>query len=95
VLVEHADDPVPALGGEQENSAAVLVKRDVFDGSKIDSTMAVPSHHIEYYLKTAQIMDESGSPQLEATLGELDSFTAGAKLESSTAYHYERVLEKD
>ena len=94
VLVEHADDPVPALGGEQGNTAAVLVRRDVFDrGEEVDSTMLVPSHHWEYYLKTARIMDESGSPQLESTLGKLDSFTAGATLESSTAYHYERVLD--
>jgi hypothetical protein len=95
VLVEHADDPVPALGGEQPYRDAVLVRRDVFGGTNIDKTWAVPSHHIEYYLKTAQIMDESRSPQLDSTLRKLDSFTAGATLESSTAYRFERVLEKD
>lgn len=95
VLVEHADDPVPALGGEQDNSDAVLVRRDVFDGTNIDKTLPVPSHQYEYYLKTAHLMDESGSPQLDATRRELDSFTAGAKLESSTAYRFERVLEEE
>ncbi|CAN5121239.1 hypothetical protein BH11ACT5_BH11ACT5_02360 [soil metagenome] len=95
VLVEHADDPVPALGGDQANTDAVLVRRAVFDSQNADTRWAVPSHHIEYYLKTAQIMDESRSPQLDTTIRNLDSFTAGAKLESSTAYRFERVLEKD
>ena len=95
VLVEHADDPVPALGGEQGNLDAVLVRRDVFEDARPDKTVAAPAHHIEYYLKTAQIMDESSSPQLATTLRDLDSFTAGARLESSTDYRFERVLEKD
>jgi hypothetical protein len=37
------------------------------------------------------MMDASGSPQLESTLAELDSFTAGATLESSTAFRFERT----
>jgi len=95
VLVEHSDDPVPALGGEQDNGHAVLVRRDVFGGENVDKTWAVPSHHIEYYLRTAQLMDESRSPQLDATMRKLDSFTAGATLESSTSYRFERVTGKD
>jgi hypothetical protein len=91
VLIEHADDPVPALGGEQDNGGAVLVRRDVFGGEIGDKRYAVPSHHIEYYLQTANLMDDSGSPQLDATIAELDSFTAGATLESSTEYRFERV----
>ena len=90
VLVEHSDDLVPALGGEQDNAAAVLVRRDVFGGENLPQ-LAVPAHHIEYYLQTARIMDSSGSPQLETTLARLDSFTEGATLESSTAYRFERV----
>lgn len=90
VLVEHADDPVPALGGEQGNGGAVLVRRDVFGGEIADKRYAVPSHHIEYYLQTAQIMDSSRSPQLDSTLATLDAFTDGATLESSTAYRFER-----
>jgi len=94
VLVDHADDPVPAMGGEQANTDAVLVRRDTAAGERTN-IWAVPAHHIEYYLKTATIMDESGSPQLDTTIRNLDSFTAGAKLESSTAYRFERVLEND
>lgn len=91
VLVEHADDPVPALGGEQDNLGAVLVRRDVFGGTNLPHAYVVPSHHVEYYLQTARLMDGSGSPQLEATIGKLDSFTTGATLESSTAFRFERT----
>jgi hypothetical protein len=90
VLVEHADDPVPALGGEQDNAGAVLVRRDVFGGQNLPTTYGVPSHHYEYYMETARLMDRSGSPQLDATVAALDEFTAGATLESSTAYRLER-----
>lgn len=91
VLVEHSDDPVPALGGEQDNANAVLVRRDVFGGQDVPQAYAVPSHHIEWYLQTARLMDESGSPQLDSTMARLDDFTAGATLQSSTAYTFERT----
>jgi hypothetical protein len=35
-------------------------------------------------------MDESGSPQLDNSMRDLDTFTAGATLESSTVYRFER-----
>jgi hypothetical protein len=91
VLVEHSDDPVPAFGGDQANWGSVLVRRDVFGGVELPTKYAVPSHHIEYYLQTARLMDESGSPQLDATMVALDAFTTGATLESSTAYRFERT----
>jgi len=91
VLVEHADDPVPALGGSQDNADAVIVRRDVFGGTEIPETYAVPAHHLEYYARTAQLMDEARSEQVAGTLEQLDGFTAGATLESSTAYRFERV----
>ncbi|CAN5115669.1 hypothetical protein BH09ACT5_BH09ACT5_11570 [soil metagenome] len=91
VLVEHADDLVPALGGYQHNDAAVLVRRDVFADGVTDDRYDVPSHHIEYYLQTAKLMDESHSHQLDTTLERLNSFTDGATLESSTDYRFERA----
>ncbi len=93
VLVEHSDDLVPALGGDQMNQAAVLVRREVFAGEEIPQDYAVPAHHLEYYLRTAKLMDGAGSPQLDDTLDTLDGFTKGATLESSTAYRYERVQD--
>ena len=94
VLVEHADDLVPALGGPHDNPGAVLVRRDVFEGDALPR-MAVPAHHLEYYVQTAALMDSSKSPQLDATLGALNRFTEGATLESRTAYVLERVEKLD
>lgn len=91
VLVEHSDDLVPALGGEQSNVGAVLVRRDVFGGENLPQDWAVPSHHYEYYVQTARLMDESGSPRLDQAMRELDAFTAGATMESSSAYRFERT----
>jgi len=93
VLVEHADDLVPALGGEQDNEGAVLVRRTVFDGQPLPRDLVAPAHHYEYYLQTAKLMDGSGSPQLDGAIARLDAFTAGARLESSTAYRFERTAE--
>lgn len=91
VLVEHSDDLVPALGGEQDNRDAVLVRRDVYGGREVSHEWAVPSHHIENYIKTAHLMDTSGSPRLAEALAELDAFTSGTTLESSTLYTFERT----
>ncbi|MBN9239329.1 MAG: hypothetical protein BGO97_06540 [Micrococcales bacterium 70-64] len=91
VLVEHSDDLVPALGGEQANSEAVLVRRDVYGGREVSKEWGVPSHHIENYIKTAHLMDTSGSPQLGETLAKLDAFTDGTTLETSTLYTFERT----
>lgn len=90
VIVEHSDDLVPATGGEQDNAAAVLVTREVFGGVEVPEDYAVPAHHIEYYLETARLMEESGSPRLADALSRLNGFTEGATLVSSTAYRYER-----
>lgn len=90
VIVEHAEDLVPATGGEQDNHSAVLVRRTVFEGEQIPQDRAFPAHNIREYRETARLMDESDSQQLGETLARLDSFTAGATLESRTAYKFER-----
>lgn len=90
VLVEHSDDLVPALGGEQDNSEAVLVRRDVFGGDDQPHDRFFQAHYLRYYLETARIMDDSDSGRVNDALGRLDDFTEGATLESSTAYRFER-----
>lgn len=91
VIVEHVDDLVPALGGEQANLDAVLVRRDVFAGRDIPTDHAVPAHHREYYLETARLMDQAQSQQITAAAAKLDGFTQGATTVTSTAYRFERV----
>jgi predicted alpha/beta-hydrolase family hydrolase len=91
VIVEHSDDIVPALGGDQANEQAVFVRRDVFGGRDIPSQYAVPAHHYEYYAETAALMDAAASDRLKDTVARLDSFGAGATTVTSTAYSFERV----
>ena len=91
VIVEHTDDIVPALGGEQVNNHAVLVERAVFAGKEVPTDLAVPAHHYEYYEETARLMDKAQSDQITTAGSRLDSFGSGATSLTSTAYQYERV----
>ena len=90
VIVEHLDDPVPALGGSQANDAAVVVRRDVFGGTGLPDDLAVPSHHAEYYAETATLMDRSHDAALAAAVARLDAFGAGATTVTSVAYEFDR-----
>ncbi len=94
VIVEHTDDIVPALGGEQVNHHAVLVERAVFAGRDVPTEYAVPAHHFEYYEQTARLMDEAQSDRVNDASRSLDSFAGGASTVTSTAYRFERVPEK-
>jgi hypothetical protein len=90
VIVEHTDDLVPALGGHQLNHEAVIVRRDVF-GAQVPEEYAVPAHHLEYYERTATLMDGASDPRLKAALAELDTFGAAATTVTSTAYRFDRI----
>lgn len=94
VMVEHLDDIVPALGGSQVNEQAVYVQRDVFGGRDIPEQYAVPSHHYEYYAETASLMDGSDSSRLADAIGRLDAFGQGASTVTSTAYRFEREMDR-
>ncbi|MGL4339269.1 MAG: hypothetical protein ACRCSP_02420 [Rhodoglobus sp.] len=94
VIVEHTDDLVPALGGEQANNHAVLVERDVFAGREVPADKPVPSHHYEYYRETAQLMDQAQSAQVTEAIKRLDGFAQGSSTITSTAYQFERVAER-
>ena len=90
VIVEHRDDLVPALGGTQANRDAVLVERDVFAGRQIPHDYAVPAHHREYYVETAQLMDDARSDQVTSAIRRLDSFAHGAVKSTTFTYTFER-----
>ncbi|MBG6055115.1 hypothetical protein IWX81_001526 [Salinibacterium sp. CAN_S4] len=94
VIVEHTDDIVPALGGEQVNNHAVLVERAVFAGREVPADYAVPAHHYEYYEETARLMDVARSDDVTSARSRLDSFGSGATSVTSTAYQFERVPQK-
>ncbi|MDJ0333711.1 hypothetical protein QMG83_00585 [Salinibacterium sp. G-O1] len=94
VIVEHADDVVPALGGEQVNTHALLVEREVFAGRDVPTDYAVPAHHYEYYEQTARLMDKAESEAITGASGSLDAFGRGASTITSTTYRFERVPER-
>ena len=91
VIVEHTDDIVPALGGEQVNNHALLVERAVFAGQDIPTEYAVPAHQYEYYEQTATLMDQAQSDRVSDARRSLDSFAGSATTVTSTAYRFERV----
>lgn len=90
VIVEHRDDIVPALGGSWLNRDAVLVERDVFAGREIPDDYAVPAHHREYYVETAELMDAARSDQVTRAIGQLDAFAVGATRATTYTYTFER-----
>lgn len=92
VIVEHSDDLVPALGGEQQNTHALIVERDVFGGVDMPSDEVVPAHRRENYLATAHLMDAAHSEQVTAAARHLDGFGAGSVV-TSTTYRFERTSD--
>lgn len=93
ILVEHDDDLVPALGGRQDNSDAVLVTRRVYDDWRVPSDEPVPAHLRVNYAQTARLLDGGADPIVRETLARLDAFTSGATRVTSTNFVFERVTE--
>ena len=92
VLVEHTDDLVPALGGAQSNTGAVLVQREVFADQPIPADLPVPAHQPQFYAQTAALMDVEQNPRLVAATARIDGFTGGATAAATTAYRFERAV---
>lgn len=93
VIVEHRDDIVPALGGTQQNTHAVIVERDVYGGRDIPQDEPIPAHHRGPYRETAELMDAAQGEQLHDAIRRLDSFAPPGATVTSTAYRFERVSD--
>ena len=91
LLIEHFEDPIPALGGTQANTDAVIVQRHAFsDEYPPDSTLPLPGHQLQYYLETAEMIDDAESSLLSDTVDQLNAFSGGDQV-ISTWYTAERV----
>lgn len=90
VIVEHSDDIVPATGGVQRNTHAVLVERQALAGADLPQGVPAPAHQLTAYRATAELMDAADSGKLTGAAAALDAFTAGAAVER-TEYHFVRV----
>lgn len=91
LIIEHYEDIVPALGGTQANVDATLVRRHAFsDANPADTSLPMPGHQLQYYLQTAELIDNAESEKLQSTVDALNAFSAGGAV-TSTWYHAERV----
>ncbi|PRY67995.1 hypothetical protein B0I08_105159 [Glaciihabitans tibetensis] len=104
LAVRHTDDIVPALGGYDTSTQALVVERELFAGVPVPSEEAFPAHQLRHYRETASLIDAAQSPELRATLRHLDEFAgqgagpaASASMNSarttveSTTYRARRV----
>lgn len=86
LVVENVDDVVPALGGIQSNEHALVVRARAYpDG--IPPDLALPAHHIEAYIATAEAIDERAeSAQVVAFRQRLAGLTSGYDAVSAQRY---------
>ena len=91
LLIEHYEDLIPALGGTQANTDAVVVRRHAFsDEYPPDTSLPLPGHQLQYYLQTAELIDDAESSLLQGTVAQLNDFSAGDSV-TTTYYAAERV----
>jgi pimeloyl-ACP methyl ester carboxylesterase len=86
LALRNAEDLVPALGGYDTNSHAVIVERPVFDDQPIPTEWAVPAHRLEYYEQTAKWADTATDPRVANIRDILDGFGKGADHVESTLW---------
>lgn len=91
VAIEHTDDLVPAVGGTWASADPVLVRRELFAGRPVDTSVAFPAHQLDAYRQTAALADGSGERRLVASVTGFESFGEGATSVESTLYRGRRV----
>ena len=91
VAIEHTDDIVPAVGGTWATADPVLVRRELLEGTPVDTSIALPAHRLDSYRQTAAIADRSGERRLVDSLAGFDAFGDGATAVESMLYRAERV----
>ncbi|MFD2340622.1 hypothetical protein FGG90_11095 [Clavibacter tessellarius] len=93
VAVEHADDPVPALGGVRPSDGDagddVVVRTPAF--APTVPAGVLDAHDLGTYRATATEMEASRSPLLERARDELHGFLDGATPVASHLYRAERA----
>jgi hypothetical protein len=92
VAVEHADDPVPALGGVRSSAGDagddVVVRAPAYGPTA--SAGPLDAHQLPTYRATAAEMDASRSPRLGEARERLHRFLDGATPVASHLYRAER-----
>jgi hypothetical protein len=86
LAVEHTDDLVPAVGGSWSTSDPVLVRRELFADTPVDTSVALPAHQLSAYRQTAGLVDASGEERVERMLGELNAVGGVSSSVESTLF---------
>jgi pimeloyl-ACP methyl ester carboxylesterase len=95
VAIEHTDDLVPAFGGTWGSAAPVIVRRQVFAGRPVDTSVALPAHRLAAYRETAAAADRSRERRLTEAIARLDGFADGAATVDSVLYRAERIVRRN
>ena len=95
LAVRHPDDLVASgLGGNELHRPNVFeVSNTAFAGQPVPTEKPAPAHQFDSYLRTAELMDADGSPELRAAIDDMLAFTAGAVEGTSTTYLARRSEE--
>lgn len=81
LAIEHRQDPIPALAGVSETSSARTVV--VTDAPDANNSAVFAAHRLSEYQQTAQAIDQSADPELQATVQRIHSFASGSGLLSA------------
>ncbi len=95
LAVRHPDDLVASgLGGNERHQPNVFeVSNTAFAGQVVPTDKPAPAHQFDSYVRTAELMDAAGSPELHAAMNEMLGFAAGAVDGTSTSYLAARSTE--
>ncbi len=93
VLVEHNDDLVPALGGRQDNTDALLITREAYGADNPPPPgVVVAAHRRPAYGETAEMMDAATSERITTVSSQFNQFADGATAVEVSTYRFERVV---
>lgn len=86
VAVVHNDDVVTALGGPQQNTNVLEVRRTVFEGRQVPGDTLLPAHELWRYRQTAALLDASRENSIVAAGDSLRDFSQNASAVETTTW---------
>jgi hypothetical protein len=87
LTIKNSDDPVPATGGFDINSHAIVIEHRAYNpGTDIPIDKPVPAHQRVAYQETVKLADASSDPRLQRELAQLNHFGDGATSVESTLW---------
>jgi hypothetical protein len=91
LTIKNSDDPVPATGGFDINSHAIVIEHRAYEpGTDIPTDKPVPAHQRVAYQETTRLADASADPRLKDELAKLNHFGDGASSVESTLWVAQR-----